>query len=98
MRAAATDPMEPEETSWIEFPRLSGSGKQLMETAAAMMDRELGESIKPSETPPDVRSFQGANGEGSVVLRAGQERSKVSSRQILSVCYWINFFTTICDK
>ncbi|KAG0628898.1 hypothetical protein M758_1G060700 [Ceratodon purpureus] len=77
VRAAATEQMGTMEKSWIEFPRLSPTGKKLMETAAALMDRELGDSIKPSETPPDVRSFQGQHGEGSVVLRAGQQGSKV---------------------
>lgn len=65
------------ETSWVEFPKLSPAGKELMETVAALMDRELGDALKASATAADVRSFQGGNGEGSVTLRAGLEGSKV---------------------
>ena len=67
------------ETSWVEFPKLSPAGKRLMETVAETMNRELGEMILPSQTAPDVRSFQGGNGAGSVTLRAGREGSKVRS-------------------
>lgn len=62
---------------WAEFPRLSPAGQQLMETVADMMDKELGGLLLPSQTASDVRSFKGANGEGSVTLRAGREGSKI---------------------
>jgi hypothetical protein len=63
--------------SWVEFPKLSPAGKHLMETVAETMNRELGELLLPSQTAPDVRSFQSSNGAGSVTLRAGREGSKV---------------------
>lgn len=69
---------------WAEFPRLSPAGQQLMETVADMMDKELGGLLLPSQTASDVRSFKGANGEGSVTLRAGREGSKVSIPRIRS--------------
>lgn len=64
---------------WVEFPRLTPAGKQLMESVAGLMDSELGSSLRPSQTAADVRSFKGDNGEGSVTLRAGQDGSKVRS-------------------
>lgn len=75
VRAAAME-MEMEK-GWVQFPRLSPAGKQLMETMAGMMDAELGTLLMPSQTADDVRSFQAGNGEGSVTLRAGREGSKV---------------------
>lgn len=63
--------------SWVEFPKLSPAGKRLMKTVAETMNRELGELLLPSQTAPDVRSFQSGNGAGSVTLRAGREGSKI---------------------
>lgn len=65
------------EANWVEFPKLSPAGKHLMETVAGMMDKDLADLINPSETDPDVRSFKGGNGEGSVTLRAGRAGSKI---------------------
>jgi len=67
------------EMSWVEFPKLSPAGKQLMETVADLIDQGLGQYLQPSQTAADVRSFKGASGEGSVTLRAGQEGSKVKA-------------------
>lgn len=62
---------------WVEFPRLTPAGKQLMESVAGLMDSELGSALRPSQTAADVLSFKGDNGEGSVTLRAGQDGSKI---------------------
>jgi hypothetical protein len=77
--AAASDTASP----WVEFPRLSPAGKRLMEAVADSMDRELGTSLRPSRTDPEVVSFKGQSGEGSVTLRAGREGSKVCSNVFL---------------
>ncbi|KAG0610203.1 hypothetical protein M758_7G046300 [Ceratodon purpureus] len=86
VRAAVSETMGSNETSWVEFPKLSSAGKQLMESVAVMMDRELGALIKDSKTPADVRSFQGGTGEGSVTLRAGRLGSKID----LVLGSWLN--------
>jgi hypothetical protein len=44
--------------SWVEFPKLSPTGKGLMETVAETMNRELGELLLPSQTARDVRLFR----------------------------------------
>jgi len=62
---------------WVEFPKLSPAGKKVMDTVANLMDQGIGEALRPSQTAEDVRSFKGANGEGSVTIRAGQEGSKI---------------------
>jgi len=62
---------------WVEFPKLSPAGKKVMDTVANLMDQEIGEALRPSQTAEDVRSFKGPSGEGSVTIRAGQEGSKV---------------------
>ncbi|KAG0604060.1 hypothetical protein M758_10G141400 [Ceratodon purpureus] len=77
VKGSMSEPAMAKETSWVEFPKLSPAGKRLMETVAETMNRELGEMILPSQTAPDVRSFQGGNGAGSVTLRAGREGSKI---------------------
>lgn len=77
--AAASDTTSP----WVEFPRLSPAGKRLMDAVADSMDRELGTSLRPSRTDPEVVSFKGQSGEGSVTLRAGREGSKVGSNVFL---------------
>ena len=81
--AAASDTTSP----WVEFPRLSPAGKRLMEAVADSMDRELGTSLRPSRTDPEVVSFKGQSGEGSVTLRAGREGSKVCSNVFLIDCF-----------
>ncbi|KAG0564785.1 hypothetical protein KC19_8G140000 [Ceratodon purpureus] len=77
VRGSVSEASMAKETSWVEFPKLSPAGKQLMETVAETMNRELGDMILPSQTASDVRSFQGGNGAGSVTLRAGREGSKI---------------------
>lgn len=62
---------------WVEFPKLSAAGKHLMETVADTMSRDLGDALLPSQTAPDVTSFQSGTGAGSVTLRAGREGSKI---------------------
>jgi hypothetical protein len=63
--------------SWVEFPKLSPTGKGLMEMVVEMMNRELGELLLPLQTTPDIRSFLSGNAAGSMTLRAGREGSKV---------------------
>lgn len=89
--AEASDTTSP----WVKFPRLSPAGKRLMEAVADSMDRELGTSLRPSRTDPEVVSFKGQSGEGSVTLRAGREGSKVCSNvpSIVSVCHIVTGFS-----
>eukprot|EP00271_Cylindrocystis_brebissonii_P005796 TRINITY_DN1808_c1_g1_i1.p1 TRINITY_DN1808_c1_g1~~TRINITY_DN1808_c1_g1_i1.p1 ORF type:complete len:386 (+),score=81.12 TRINITY_DN1808_c1_g1_i1:62-1219(+) len=66
-------------TPGFDFPNLCPAAQEMMAEALAIVEKELGAELLPSRTISSVRSFQNANGtsKGSIVLRAGADRSKV---------------------
>lgn len=69
----------PNSSPWVSFPFLSSAGKCLMEEIGITIEKALSSSLQPSRTPPDVRSFKNAqgNGEGSITIRSGTPGSKI---------------------
>ncbi|KAH7422906.1 hypothetical protein KP509_12G031300 [Ceratopteris richardii] len=72
--------MTGKKTEWVHFPFLSEAATRLMREIADTIDEELGPLLCNSQTPSDVTHFKNSKrtAEGSVVLRAGKDKTQIS--------------------
>eukprot|EP00850_Spirogloea_muscicola_P017689 SM000154S01424 [mRNA] locus=s154:250613:251885:- [translate_table: standard] len=65
----------------MDFSNLGPATAAMMGDLLATLEREIGDELQPSQTPQDVRSFEGpqGNSRGSIVMRAGTDRSKIDT-------------------